>query len=83
MSVKTQALKAEDNFRNSFLADDDKLGDQVIASITIDGKEFSAMGDSEEVAIENLRDSIKAHYDARNHVAQLEINKAIGLHFFE
>lgn len=83
MSVKFQVLKAEDNYRNSFLADEDKLGDQIIASVTIDGKEFSAMGDDQEVAIENLRDSIKSHYYAKNHIANLEINKAIGLHFFE
>lgn len=83
MSVKIQVLKAEDDYRNSFLADEDKLGDQIIASITIDGEEFSAMGDNQEVAIENLRDSLKSHYYAKNHVAQLEINKAIGLYFFE
>jgi len=83
MPVKFQVLKAEGNFRNSFLVDEDKLGDQVIASINIDGKEFSAMGDNEEAAIEILRDSLKSHYYAKNHVAQLEIDKAIGLHFFE
>lgn len=83
MSVKIEVLKAEDNYRNSFLADEDKLGDQVIASTSIDGKQFSAMGDNKEAAIENLRDSIKSHYYAKNHIAQLEINKAIGLRFFE
>lgn len=83
MSVKIQVLKAGDNFINSFLADADKLGDQITASINIDGEEFSAMGDSEEVAIKNLRDSIKSHFSAKNHIAQLEINKAIGLRFFE
>lgn len=83
MSVKITQVKASENIWNAFLADDDKIGDQVRATIVIDGLEISAMGDDEDLAVEELRQKVSDHYNAKKHVANLEINKAIGLKFFE
>ena len=83
MSITYTVIKAEDNYRNSFLADEDKLGDQIVASITFDGREFSGMGDTQEIAIEDLRDQIDGHFNAQKHIAKTEIDKAIGQYFFD
>jgi len=83
MSVTITAVKADENIWNAFLADEDKVGDQLRATITVDGKEINAMGDTEDEAIEELREKVSDHYSAKKHEANLEINKAIGLNFFE
>jgi len=84
MLVKITAIKSEEIWTNAFVADEDKVGDQVQATITLDdGTEFSAMDDNEDLAIENLREKVGGHYSAKKHIANLEINKAIGLNFFE
>lgn len=83
MSVKITAVKADEIAFNAFVADEDKVGDQVRATITVDGVEINAMGDNEDLAIEALRQKVSDHYNAKKHEANLEINKAIGLRFFE
>lgn len=83
MSVKITAVKADDNWRNAFLADEDKVGDQVRATFLLEGKEISAMGSTEDEAIAELRQKISDHYSRKKHIANLAINKAIGLNFFE
>lgn len=83
MSVTITTVKAQDNAFNAFLADDDKINDQVKATITIDGKEIGAMGNTEDEAIEELREKVSDYFSAKKHMANLEINKAIGLNFFE
>lgn len=81
--VTITTIKAEDIAFNAFLADQDKVGDQVQATITLDDQTLSAMGDNEELAIEALRQKVSDYYNAKKHKANLEINKAIGLAFFE
>lgn len=85
MLVKITAVKAEEIWTNAFVADEDKVGDQVRATITLDGDdvEISAMGDTEDLAAQNLRQKVSDHYSAKKYEADLEINKAIGLNFFE
>lgn len=83
MTVKICTIKAEDNFRNWVLADDDKLGDQVMASMTLGGRKFSAMGDSQDEAIKGLREVVNDHFNAEKVMAQGIIDKAIGIRFFE
>lgn len=83
MSVKITVVKSEKNAFNAFLADDDKIGDQVQVTVTVDGKEISAMGNTKDEAIEAVREKVSDHYSAKKHIANLEINKAIGLNFFE
>lgn len=83
MSVKITAVKAEGNAFNAFFADDDKVGDQVEAAIVIDGQEIFATGNTKDEAIEGLREKVSDYYNAKKYEANLEINKAIGLNFFE
>lgn len=83
MSVKITVVKAEEVWTNFFVADEYKVGDQVQATIVIDGEEISAMGNTEDEAIEGLREKVSDHYNAKKHIANLEINEAIGLNFFE
>lgn len=83
MSVVITQVKSSEIWTNAFVADEDKIGDQVQATIKIDGKEISAMGNTEDEAIEGLREKVSDHYDAKKHIANLEINRAIGLNFFE
>jgi len=81
--LQIEVLKAEDNYRNSYLADEDKICDQIMVSTTVETKKFSALGDTQDEAIEDLRGRIADHYNAIKYVAQLEIDKAIGLHFHD
>jgi len=83
MSVKITTIKAQENTFNAFFADEDKVSDQVQAAIVIDGIKISAMGDNEDLAIEQLRQKVSDHYSAKKHNTNLEINKAIGHNFFE
>lgn len=83
MTVTITAVKSKEIWTNAFVADEDKVGDQVRATIVIDGQEINAMGNTEDEAIESLRERVSAHYNAKKHEANLEINKAIGLNFFE
>ena len=41
------------------------------------------MGDTKDEAIEELREEVSSYYNAQKHIKNLEINKAIGLHFFD
>ncbi len=75
--------KAEDNRLNTFLADEDKIPDQVVATLVIDGEEFNGLGDDEESAVLDLREKVDGYYNAKKHTANNEINKAIGLYFFD
>jgi flagellar hook-associated protein FlgK len=83
MTVVISLLKASENCFNSFLADEDKVGDQVVASLVVNGEEFNGLGDDREEAIEDLRERVNAHYNAQKHIAKVEIDKAIGQYFFE
>jgi len=83
MSVKITIVKANEIAFNAFVTDEDKVGDQVKVTITVDGTEISAMGDNEDLTIETLRQKVSDHYNAKKHEANLEINKTIGLRFFE
>lgn len=66
-----------------FLADEDKVGEQVRATMTTNGKKCFGLGGNEEEALESLRDNVNNHYNAQRHVANLEINKANGEYFFD
>jgi hypothetical protein len=83
MSVKITAVKAEEITFNTFLADEDKIGDQVRVTLIVDDIEINAMADTEELAFAELREKVNDHYRAKAHQANLEINKTIGLNFFE
>ncbi len=83
MSVKFTAVKVEEIAFNAFLADEDKVGGQTKATLTVDGKEFNAMGDTKEEALADLQERINDHYNAQKHIAKIEIDKATGLYFFD
>lgn len=82
-SVKITTVKAEEIAFNAFVADEDKVGDQVKATLTVDGKEFNGMGDTKKSAIEALEDRINRHLNAQKHIAKIEIDKANGQYFFD
>ena len=83
MSVIFQVLKAEDNVLNRFVADEDKKGDQIIATLEFEGEQFNGMGDTKDAALEDLCDKVSAYFNAQKNNALLEVNKALGQYFFD
>jgi len=83
MTVKITTVKAGEMVFNNFVADEDKVGDKVRATIIVDGQEINAMSNTEDEAIEELRKKVSDYYGAKKHIANLKINKAVGLNFFE
>ena len=83
-NLKVELVKAEDNYKNAFLAEEDQIGEQFQASMTLkDGVTVYGEGATEDKAIEELRERIKDHYNVLAHMENLEVNKAIGLKFFD
>lgn len=83
MPVRIEVIRAEDNIYNAFLEDDYQIGNQIEASIEFDGKNFFGRGNNQDAAIEELRDAINRHYNAKKHAANTEINKALGQLFHD
>jgi|GEM_PF-5338579 len=82
-SITFKTIKAEDNRLNSFMIDEDKVGDTVIAKLTFDGDEIFGKGETKDQAIADLRDSVKSHYIAKQYRAEMAINKSEGIYFFD
>lgn len=80
MSVKFNKVQ---NAFDQFVADEYKTGEQIQATLTVNGKEFSGMGSTREAALEDLQERVNAHSNAQKYVAQTEIKKANGEYFFD
>lgn len=83
MQIKFETLRAQDNWRNAALADEDKIGDQIIATVEIDGQSFSGQAATQEEAVTDLKERVAAHFRAEAHKLLLEIDKADGRYFFD
>lgn len=81
-SVIFTTVKSEENAFNSIFPDY-QVGDQVKATLVIDSKEFNAMGNTKQEALDDLQNRIDAHYNSQKHIAKTEINKANGEYFFD
>jgi len=82
-AVTIKTLKAENNCMNSFLADEDKIGDQVLAQVEIEGKLFTGSGNTQDEAFENLKERVDGWYSAKAYIAKVEIDKANGQYYFD
>ena len=83
MNITYKTLKAEDNYQNSFLADDDKVGDLVIATVVIDGEEISGNGETSEEANASLLERISNLNRRKMEAAKRAIARANGEYFFD